>query len=378
MSHNKGFSAEQYAEAYQRLKSNKAVGREFGVDESVVRRALKGLAHRQSMEPEVVQKLQSAGFERPEDLHSGWVISKDENGAGVSAYFYNGKKDEKVSLEDHIDMVREAFASISPAKPVKAPALSAKDLLTVYPIADAHIGMLAWAVETGEDYDSKIASQRITTWMHRAVESSPPSDTAVIIDVGDLTHADDQKNMTPGSGHILDVDTRHFRTIEITIWTLAKAVESALAKHKNVKVVILKGNHDPNAYLTIMFALAAHFRNEPRVEVFKQPGDFFIYEFGVNMLVANHGDKSGPEKLVGFVAAKWPEMWGRTKKRYLFTGHKHEHRSKDIAGMVWEQLRAATAADYYAFSHAWVSEAQISGITYHREDGVKYRTYVGA
>src|SRR5690606_33819366 len=115
-----------------------------------------------------------------------------------------------------------------------------------------------------------------------------------------------------------------------------------------------------------------------RVDVLKQPGDFFVHEFGANMIVANHGDKAGPEKLVGFIAAKFPDIWGRTRRRYLFTGHRHEHRSKDIAGMVWEQLRAVTAQDYYSYSHAWISEAQISGITYHREDGVKYRTYVGA
>ncbi len=62
--------------------------------------------------------------------------------------------------------------------------------MTVYPIADAHIGMMAWGKETGEDYNTKIAVARLQSWLGACIAASPPSETAIILDVGDLTHAD--------------------------------------------------------------------------------------------------------------------------------------------------------------------------------------------
>lgn len=266
-----------------------------------------------------------------------------------------------------------------PAAPaVVPPSHKAKDLLTLYPIADAHIGMMAWGKETGEDYDTGKAVARLQSWIGQLIEASPPSETAVILDVGDLTHADDQTNQTPRSKHVLDVDTRHFRTIDMTVAALVTAVNLALRKHKKVIVRILPGNHNPTSYMAILFALAAHFRDEPRVEVQKEPGEFFAYQFGINMIAAHHGDKSKAERIVLFLADEFPEMWGATRHRVLYTGHLHHHKSADIGGCTWEQLRAMTARDAYAYSGAYSARAQLQAVTYHRDKGEVGRVKVGA
>jgi hypothetical protein len=236
--------------------------------------------------------------------------------------------------------------------------------------------MMAWGDETGEDYDTKIATERLTSWLGQAVASSPASHTAIILDVGDLLHSDDQSNMTPRSKHILDADTRHFKTLDLTILALAASVDLAKAKHQHVIVRILPGNHNPTSYMAVLFALAERYRNDPRVEVQKVPGEFFAHEFGKCLIAAHHGDKAKAERMVMFLADEYAEIWGRTRHRYLWTGHLHHHKSADIGGVTWEQLRAVTARDAYAASHSYTARSQLQAITYERDLGEVQRVKI--
>lgn len=304
---------------------------------------------------------------------SFWAKTKSTDGISHSVRF----KVPQPGEADLIDRIRDAFDGMDAAQPVEAPSYSDADLLAVYPLADVHVGMMAWGRETGEDYDTRIAANRVREWVGRCVASSPAAETAVILDVGDLTHADDQNNQTPKSKHVLDVDTRHFRTLDITIATLTAAVDLALAKHGNVLVRILPGNHNPTSFMAVIFALAAWYRNEPRVTVHKDPSEFFMMEWGQVMLAAHHGDKAKAQSMVMFLADHFAEAWGRTKYRFLFTGHLHHHKSADIGGLQWEQLRAITSRDAYAVSHAYTARSQMQGITYHKERGEIMRVKVG-
>lgn len=286
-------------------------------------------------------------------------------------------KDDECS-EDVLARIRAGLEGMAPAFPVAPPDFVLPDLCTVYPIADAHLGLMAWGRETGTDYDTAIASERITNWVAQCVAASPASATSIIMDVGDYTHADNDTNQTPQSKHVLDVDTRIFRTLDVGIETLSASIGSALTKHADVHVVILPGNHNSTIYLALLFALAERYRDDPRVHVHKKPGEFFLHEFGRVLIAAHHGDKAKADRLVHFVADEFAEAWGRTKHRFLFTGHLHSHKSQDIGGMKWEQLRAVTERDAYAYSHAYTARAQLQAITYHRTRGEIQRVAVNA
>lgn len=300
-----------------------------------------------------------------------WAKTKNEDGTSYSVLLRPDTVDEDV-----VDRIREAVEGIEPAAPVAAPEYVMEDMASLYLIADAHIGMMAWGHETGEDYSTKKAAGRVKEWVARCVEASPPSETAIILDVGDYTHANDATNMTQRSKHVLDVDTRHFRTMDLAIDALGAAIESARAKHRKVIVRILPGNHNPDAYLCVLFAIAERYRDEPRVEVQKVPGEFFVWQFGEVMIAAHHGDKAKAAQIVHFVADEYAKIWGQTKHRFLFTGHLHHHKSQDIGGMKWEQLRATTARDNFATSHAFCARAQMQAITFHRQHGEAQRVSV--
>ena len=373
MSANKGFSGAQYAEAFARLGTKAAVAREFGVDESVVRKAITRHQQAQNLDPAVQAAMAAANTGLVPSL--AWVKTK---ASGDTPGFSVMLRPAIEPPEEIAQRIRDTLEGMQPAGIVPPRQYVDADLCTIVPISDAHIGLQAWARETGEAYSTDIATERLRSWVGQVVSSCPASEVCVILDNGDLTHADDHTNLTPASKHVLDVDTRHFRTLEVTVEALACAVETALARHNRVMVRILPGNHNRESYIAVMFALAERYRDNPRVEVQKVPGEFFALEWGKVMLAAHHGDKAKADRIVHFLADQYAEMWGRTKHRFLFTGHLHHHKSQDIGGVQWEQLRAMTARDAYAVSHAFTARAQLQAITFHKERGEIQRVKVNA
>jgi hypothetical protein len=238
--------------------------------------------------------------------------------------------------------------------------------------------MMAWGEETGENYNTKIAARRVRQWVGRAVDASPASGTAVILGLGDLLHADDQSNQTPRSKHVLDVDTRHFRTLDVTIDALAFCIEYAARKHAKVIVRVLPGNHDPTSYMAVMFALAERYRSDPRIDVQKMPGEYWVKRFGLCLLTAHHGHGGKPDRIVHYIADQYAPDWGVTKHRYCFTAHCHHHAAQAIGGMEWEQLDAVTARDAYSVSQAFAARASMTAITYHTDHGEISRVKIRA
>lgn len=285
---------------------------------------------------------------------------------------------DKELLQDKIDAIREALSGIEPIPEIPSPSYCEDQSLTAYPIPDAHIGMKAWIDETGENYDLKIASRRLQFLASTAVNLSPASHTAIVLGLGDMTHANDATNMTPRSKHVLDVDSRPFLTLEVTIAANVAIIEAAARKHKQVIVRVLPGNHDQDAYLAIMFALAERYRENPRVKVQKTPSEFFVFQHGKVMIAAHHGHGAKAQQLAMFMADEHAEIWGKTKFRHLFTGHLHHYKASDLGGIMHEQLRAVAPRDAYAISNAYSARSDMQAITFDAEWGEVSRVRVPA
>lgn len=325
----------------------------------------------------VIQRPEAGGLFEPPAGHRIKGVSTLLDASGNTIQTWVKTREGELDPDALAERLIAAFRDLPPAEPVHPPDVHDADLLTVYPIADAHLGARSYGRETGEDYDAKIGVERIRKWIGRLVDSSPASAEAVILDVGDFEHADDATNQTPKSKHPLDVDTRHFRTLEMSIAAMSYAIEYALRRHLRVTVRILPGNHNPTAYMAVMFAIAERYRSDPRVVVQKVPGEFWVHQFGRCFLAAHHGDKSKPERMVMFLADEYSQMWGQTRHRFLWSGHLHHMKAADIGGVQWEQLRAVTARDAHAVANAYVGRSQMQGITLHADRGEVLRVKVG-
>lgn len=283
--------------------------------------------------------------------------------------------------QDVVDALTQAFEGYKGhAKLPPAPKQADRDLLTVYNIADHHLGLYAWGDETGADYDLDIGEKMLREAMASLVASSPASETAIILNLGDFFHADTMENRTARSGNALDVDTRYAKVLQIGVQLLIDCAEMALQKHKRVLVRCLPGNHDEHTALALSVALAAFFAGNKRVDVDTDPSRFFWHRFGKVFIGATHGDMVKPNDMPGVMASMRSADWGATQYRYAYFGHVH-HRSiggGERHGVVWETFQTLAAKDAWHAASGYSSGRSMVAITHHRDKGEIMRNTVSA
>lgn len=285
------------------------------------------------------------------EIAGGYRHVYDDEGKKVETVRWNAPKSE-MALETFLERANDAFAALSKAPVIPAPKATNADLLTLYPIFDAHFGMRAWSDETGyADYDTKLATSDLHMAIGNVMALSPDSEEAIVLIGGDFFHGDDNTNQTPKSHNTLDVDGRHFKVLDTGIEVVAATVERAASKHKHVTVRVLRGNHDEHSHMVLTLALAQRYRGNSRIVVDKDTRDIFMFQWGRCLIAAHHGDKQKPERLAMVLAEICP-FWSESPHRIVFTGHKHSLKSEEFPGIVWQQLRAFCPPDAYGSQFA--------------------------
>lgn len=275
--------------------------------------------------------------------HSFWKKTDD-----YSVYYKVPQEDSQADL---IDRVSEAFKDIPAYEAVPVDAV-ASDLLTVYPLMDAHFGMYAWSDETGgDDYDLDHAENDVKSAFGSLDLLTPRSGSALLILGGDTLHANDSRNETPKSKHKLDVDGRNFKVIDTAIRCISWIIEHLAYRHDKVTVRVLAGNHDPDAHHILTFALAERYRDISRIVIDKSPMDLLMFRHGTCLIAAHHGDKSPPQRLAMMIADVC-SYWSEVRHRHILTGHIHHESAKDFPGIKWESLRAFCPPDAYGSGFA--------------------------
>jgi hypothetical protein len=281
-------------------------------------------------------------------------------------------KTEK-KLEDQYKVMKEIAESLSDAIPVVEKrdfdGQCSEDTLTVYPLGDPHIGMLAWGEECGMDWDLKIAEEKYGAVFSSLCNASPASKEALIINLGDYFHADNLAGVTSRSGHSLDMDGRYAKMVRVGVRILRGMVEKALDKHEKVRVINVTGNHDDVSSMFLSVAMSEMYRNEPRVTVDDSPTAFHYYRFGSNLIGTHHGHSTKMDKLPLLMATDKSKDWGETKHRYWYTGHIHHDSKKEFSGCVVESFRTLAAKDSYAHWHGYRAAQDMKSIVIHKNYG---------
>ena len=269
-----------------------------------------------------------------------------------------------------LDFADELHARMTPAAAIPKPTvMDGDDTLTVYPMGDPHIGMYAWAEETGDDFDVEIATGQLERAMSRLVASTPNSEEALIVNLGDFFHMDNASNMTSKSHNVLDVDTRWQRVLKLGAGIMFRLVELALMSHHRVTVRNAIGNHDDHSSVMLSLLMAEHFRNNDRVTIDTSPAQHWYHRFGTTLLGVTHGDRCKMAQLPLVMAADRPEDWGKTKYRHWLTGHVHNRRVEEHGGVLCESFRTLAARDAYAAGAGYRSGRDMHAISFHRAFG---------
>ncbi|QBZ71276.1 DNA repair exonuclease [Raoultella phage RP180] len=261
-------------------------------------------------------------------------------------------------------------SEITPVAPVKATRAKRDDkLLNLYTISDFHLGMLAWGDESGDDWDMKIAEDLFSRWFDAAFQKAPDAGTGVINLLGDLAHFDSLVAVTPASGNVLDADTRYQKLVRYMIRMVRRVVDMALVKHKNVRLLIVQGNHDESGMIWLAEMFSTLYDNEPRVFVDTSPDVYKMVQHGKTTLFFHHGHKARFDAIEPVMIAKFRKAFGESVYSYAHVGHLHHQKIVESRNMIVEQHRTLAAKDAYASRGGWMSGRSANVITYSAEYG---------
>lgn len=261
-------------------------------------------------------------------------------------------------------------SEISPAVRVSPPKKKQNDnLLNLYTVSDFHLGMLAWADETGDDWDMNLAEDLFARWFDAAFQQAPDAATGVINLLGDFAHFDSLDAVTPASGHILDADTRYQKLVRYMIRMVRRVISMALVKHKTVKLVIVQGNHDESGMIWLAEMFHTLYGNEPRVLVDTSADVYKMIQHGKTTLFFHHGHKCRFDAIEPVMIAKFRKAFGESEYSYAHVGHLHHQKIVESRNMVVEQHRTLAAKDAYASRGGWMSKRSANVITYSADFG---------
>jgi hypothetical protein len=323
-----------------------------------------------NLEREWVKQTKEAGdpFELPDGhIIKGISALTDSEGRTIQQWV---KTKVDNPTEDLVAALKEVFEQYKgKSELIKSPKNTDETLLSIYPIADQHIGLLAWGKEAGEAFDLRIGIERLKDCASRLISQSPKSKNAIILNLGDFQHNDNQTNATPGHGNILDVDSRYFKILQSCVQLMIYVIELALQRHETVLVRNIPGNHDPHASIALTIALGAFYANNPRVTVDDDPGDFFFHRFGATLIGATHGHKLKPDKMAMTMAVRCREDWGATAYHYFLHGHFHSQTAHEVGDVRVEGFQTLAANDAWSSGRGYSSGKSLNSITLHYDDG---------
>jgi hypothetical protein len=286
------------------------------------------------------------------------------------------KRIEEMMIE-FVDGFRDELVGIH--KPIKEPKAVDKDLMSLYMIGDHHIGLYAWAEETGaEDWDVNKSEKILDDAVDRLVSVSPNSETGCLVNLGDFFHIQDTTSSTPNSKNLLDSDGRWGRTIRSGSHLIKRVVLRMLEKHKKVMVVNARGNHDPDASLFLNTAIQMYFENDKRVQVLDNFNKFVWFQFGKNLVVTHHGDKINAARLYESITRNLRKEWGEADHVYCYLGHIHHTNAKEIGGMHLEHFGILPPVDSWHNASGYGSDRTMTCIVLHKEYGEETRLKVNA
>lgn len=289
----------------------------------------------------------------------------------VAGQWVKSTEDKERQFQLMMETVAGMCEKLPRVRPIAAPssALQNTDLLNLYLITDHHLGMLAWGEEAGDDWNLEIAEKLLVDWFRAAISQAPSAERVVFANLGDLLHFDGMMPVTPASRHVLDADSRFALVVRSAIRVIRNCIDMLLAKHSQVHVIMAEGNHDESSSVWLREMLAALYEKEPRITVDRSPDPYYCVEHGETSLFFHHGHKARIAQLPQIFAAKFRDVFGRTRFSYGHCGHLHHAKVDESNLMVMEQHRTLAAKDAYASRGGWLSGRDAKVITYHRAFG---------
>ncbi|MEM9167020.1 MAG: hypothetical protein AAGB48_08335 [Planctomycetota bacterium] len=243
--------------------------------------------------------------------------------------------DQRASFRAFLDGLGDPRPLPAP-KRAKSRSKRARPVLLELSLPDIHVGKLAWAPETGENYDIDLATGlylRAIDGLTARFEHLRPQIGSILLPTGnDLLHIDSIENTTT-AGTRQDLDSRWQKCFVAALDMLDDAIRR-LREIAPVRIPIIPGNHDTMGTFHLGVALERRWRGDRHVDVDNAPTTRKYIRHGACLIGFTHGDKEKHADLPLIMAEERPKDYTACRWREWHLGHLHK-----------SNLRVYTAGD---------------------------------
>lgn len=298
-----------------------------------------------------------------EDVKHGWLKTQD------ASMFFTNPLYKKKEEDGFYNELIEDLQSFSPSFPVIKRTPSKEGHLLVISPADVHVGKLAMAFETGDEYNVNIAVERVLKGVQGILDKTSGFniDQIVFVAGNDILHTDNPKRMTT-SGTPQDTDGMWYSNF-LVAKQLYVDVLMMLMPVADVHFTFNPSNHDYTNGFFLADVIKTWFRNCDNITFDCSISHRKYYKYHNNLIGTTHGDGAKQGDLPLLMAHESKE-WSTCKHRYIYTHHVHHKTAKDHIGVTIESLRSPSASDSWHHRNGYTGVPKaIEGFIHHKEFG---------
>ena len=277
---------------------------------------------------------------------------------------------EVVQMRDICSELIDEMKDYAPKYPsIKRSKIKDPHMLVIDP-ADVHIGKLSTAFETGEDYNSEIAVQRVRDGVDGILSKASGFNIEkfVLVIGNDILHIDTPKRQTT-SGTPQDTDGMWYENF-LKAKNIYIEVIERLMTQADVHVMYNPSNHDYTNGFFLADVIKTWFKNSKNVTFDTSISHRKYLKYGLNLIGTTHGDGAKFQDLPLLMAQEASKHWSDTKHRYVYTHHVHHKNAKDFVGVTVESLRSPSGTDSWHHRNGYQHNPKaVEGYVHHPNHG---------
>lgn len=292
-------------------------------------------------------------------------------------------KSKTISREDALRVGQNYFKG--EIKPLSLPTTerlkSKTNLMIECPGIELHLGKLAHSLETGQNYDHKIAQERFKTIIGELVEYQKRYNAnTLMLSIGNDFFNSDTPSNTTTAGTQMQNDVRWQKMFLIGIKLYTEALVRLSQEFNKIHVNLVPGNHDTQTSFFLYQTLREAFKMEKKIVFSPEYKLVQAFQFGKCAIFTAHGDfRKKDDYVIKSLADEFREVWGDTIYRELHLGHLHTEKVVDEqSGLIIRRVSSPSGTDAWHYENRFVGSRQAHQFfLWHKNEGLKNIHYVG-
>jgi hypothetical protein len=158
--------------------------------------------------------------------------------------------------------------------------------------------------------------------------------------------------------------------------TLCKGIQLLKGYCLHLEVVFVPGNHDRLSSFHLVHAASKSFSGASDITFDIGYSERKVKTYGLNMIATEHGDVKAKNNPLVY-AVEFPEAWGNTVHRMLYTGHLHGRKTSEfiteneVHGFTTRIIPALSSTDYYHYHNKYTGNKRTAIMhIHHPVDGL--------